>query len=209
MTTATPSNAPLVLIVRDGWGENPNPEHDALNAIKLARTPVAERLMAEWPTTLIKTCGEDVGLAAGIMGNSEVGHQNIGAGRVVEQEIQRITRAIHGGAFFENTVLTGAFEHAERTGGSVHLLGLVSDGCVHSNTEHLTALISLAARRRWPAGRLVVHAFTDGRDTGPRTGLGFVGEIEGALSRHRVGRIGSVIGGPLHGLAAHHEMEVL
>jgi 2,3-bisphosphoglycerate-independent phosphoglycerate mutase len=189
-----PTNAPVVLVVRDGWGENPNPEHDRFNAIKLAATPVADRLMSEWPTTLIATSGEDVGLAVGTMGNSEVGHQNIGAGRIVEQEILRINKAIRNGAFFESPDLVGAFEHAEASGGSVHLLGLVSDGRVHSDLGHLVALIELAARRGWPADRLVVHAITDGRDTAPKTGIGFIEQVEAALARHRVGRIGSVIG---------------
>src|SRR5712671_4870734 len=97
-----PRNTPLVLIVRDGWGQNPHPEHDAFNAIKLAKTPVAHRLDHEYPHTLIKTSGEDVGLPQGTMGNSEVGHQNIGAGRIVDQELMRITRAIRDGSFFTN-----------------------------------------------------------------------------------------------------------
>ena len=194
MPTPTVSHTPLVLIIRDGWGENPHPEHDAFNAVKRAKTPVAERLGAEWPVTLIRTCGEDVGLPAGTMGNSEVGHQNIGAGRVVGQESGRISRAIRDGGFFENPRLAGAFEHAGRTGGSIHLLGLVSDGRVHSDLEHLFALIDLATRTGHPAERLFVHAVTDGRDTGPRTGLGFIKQVEYKLAQSRAGRIGSVIG---------------
>jgi len=162
-----PRNAPLVLIVRDGWGENPNPDHDSFNAVKLASTPVADRLLQEYPTTLIHTSGEDVGLPAGVMGNSEVGHQNIGAGRVVDQEVMRIL---------------------------VHLLGLVSDGQVHSNLDHLLALIDLAARREVPAERLLVHAITDGRDTAPKGGLGYVERVLAGLSDAGVGRIGSVMG---------------
>ena len=194
MPTPTVSHTPLVLIIRDGWGENPHPEHDAFNAVKRAKTPVAERLGAEWPVTLIRTCGEDVGLPAGTMGNSEVGHQNIGAGRVVGQESGRISSAIRDGGFFENPRLAGAFEHAGRTGGSIHLLGLVSDGRVHSDLEHLFALIDLATRTGHPADRLFVHAVTDGRDTGPRTGLGFIKQVQYKLARSRAGRIGSVIG---------------
>ncbi|RMD60995.1 MAG: 2,3-bisphosphoglycerate-independent phosphoglycerate mutase, partial [Planctomycetota bacterium] len=106
-------NAPLVLIVRDGWGENPHPEHDAFNAVKLARTPCDDRLRRDFPMTLIRTSGEDVGLPEGTMGNSEVGHQNIGAGRVVDQESVRITKAIRSGAFFENPVLVEAIDRAE------------------------------------------------------------------------------------------------
>src|SRR5512134_747938 len=102
---------PVVLIIRDGWGTNPHPEHDAFNAVKLAATPVAHRLMSEWPTTHIGTCGEDVGLPAGTMGNSEVGHQNIGAGRIVDQELMRITQAIRDGTFFTRPAFLKAIEH--------------------------------------------------------------------------------------------------
>jgi 2,3-bisphosphoglycerate-independent phosphoglycerate mutase len=189
-----PRNAPLVLIVRDGWGKNPTPDHDSFNAVKLASTPVADRLMQEYPTTLIHTSGEDVGLPAGVMGNSEVGHQNIGAGRVVDQEVMRITRAVRDGSFFENPALNGAFEHAQKTGGLVHLLGLVSDGQVHSDLDHLLALIDLAAQREVPADRLLVHAITDGRDTPPKSGLGYVERVLAKLSDAGVGRIGSVMG---------------
>ncbi|MHC4128209.1 MAG: 2,3-bisphosphoglycerate-independent phosphoglycerate mutase [Planctomycetota bacterium] len=189
-----PRNAPLVLIVRDGWGENPHPDHDRFNAVKLASTPVADRLMREYPTTLIRTCGEDVGLPAGVMGNSEVGHQNIGAGRVVDQEVMRITRAVRDRSFFENPALIGAFDHAQKTGGLVHLLGLVSDGQVHSDLDHLLALIDLAAQREFPADRLLVHAITDGRDTAPKGGLGYVERVLAKLSDAGVGRIGSVMG---------------
>jgi 2,3-bisphosphoglycerate-independent phosphoglycerate mutase len=185
-------NTPAVLIVRDGWGENPHPEHDAFNAVKLATTPVARGLAATWPTTLIATSGEDVGLPAGTMGNSEVGHQNIGAGRIVHQEVMRITCAIRDGSFDRNGELRGAFEHALATGGAVHLLGLASDGRVHSDLDHLLALIDLAAKERFPAARLFVHAITDGRDTAPFGGLEFVARVEKKLKG--AGRIASVIG---------------
>lgn len=185
---------PVVLIIRDGWGRNPHPEHDAFNAIKLAHKPVDDRLMAEWPHTLIKTSGEDVGLPPGTMGNSEVGHQNIGAGRIVDQELMRITRSIRSGEFFENKALRGAFAHAEKTGGDVHIMGLTSDGCVHSSMDHLLALIELAAKLSFPKDRLFIHAFTDGRDTGPKTGLGFIESIEKKCAAAGVGRIATVIG---------------
>ncbi len=189
-----PSCAPLVLIVRDGWGENPNPEHDRFNAVRLAVTPVADRLAQEYPTTLIRTMGHDVGLPAGVMGNSEVGHQNIGAGRIVAQELVRITGTIHDGSFAENQALNAVFDHVVSTGGTVHLLGLVSDGQVHSDLEHLYALIDLAAGRNLPGDRLLVHAITDGRDTTPHGGLGFVQQVQQRLDSAGVGRIGSVIG---------------
>jgi len=189
-----PETGPVVLIVRDGWGENPHPEHDRFNAVHLAETPVADRLGREWPSTLIKTSGEDVGLPDGVMGNSEVGHQNIGAGRIVDQEVMRITRAVRDGTFFENPVLRAAFEHARETGGAVHLLGLVSDGQVHSDIHHLFALVDLAVRLEFPGERLFVHAITDGRDTGPKTGLGFIRQIEEKLAETGVGKIATVSG---------------
>src|SRR5690606_14799536 len=113
---------PVVLIIRDGWGHNPFPEWDKANAVKIGRTPVQERLLRDYPWVQIHTSGEDVGLPAGVMGNSEVGHQNIGAGRIVDQEVMRITRTIRDGSFFKNKTLIGAFEHARKTGGSVHLI---------------------------------------------------------------------------------------
>ena len=123
---------PTVLLIRDGWGFNPHSEHDQFNAIHLARTPIADVLASEWPSVLIRTSGEDVGLPVGskgpVMGNSEVGHQNLGAGRIVDQELMRITRSIQSGEFFENAALDDAFGHAESTGNRIHLIGLVSDG---------------------------------------------------------------------------------
>ncbi len=194
MATPQTERKPVVLIIRDGWGRNPHREHDSFNAVHLAHTPVADALMQSWPTTLIKTCGEDVGLPPGIMGNSEVGHQNIGAGRVVDQEVMRITRRIRDGSFFENEGFLGAFHHARSSGGKVHLIGLVSNGLVHSDIEHLFALIDLAAMQHFSSDRLFVHALTDGRDTGPTTGLGFLQQVEDTLAEAKSGRIGSVIG---------------
>ncbi len=185
-----PSHTPLVLIIRDGWGQNPNPDHDRFNAVRLAETPVADRVMREYPDTLIHTSGKDVGLPAGVMGNSEVGHQNIGAGRIVDQELMRITRAIGDGSFAGNPALNAAFDHAAAGGGRIHLLGLISDGQVHSDLGHLFALIDLAAARGLAADRLLVHAITDGRDTSPRGGLGYVGRVEAKLRAAGVGRIG-------------------
>jgi 2,3-bisphosphoglycerate-independent phosphoglycerate mutase len=184
---------PVVLVIRDGWGRNPHQEHRAFNAVELASTPVADELSRSWPSTLVRTCGEDVGLPAGVMGNSEVGHQNIGAGRVVDQEVMRITRTIRDGSFFDNAVLRGAFDHARRTGGRVHLLGLVSDGKVHSDIEHLFSLIELAERLAFPGERLFVHAITDGRDTPPRGGADYIEQVRRRLETVG-GRIASVGG---------------
>ena len=173
---------PVVLIIRDGWGANPHPEHDAFNAVKLARTPVADQLMREWPTTLVITCGEDVGLPAGTMGNSEVGHQNIGAGRIVDQELMRITRAIRDGSFFTRTAFLQAIAHARANNTNLHLLGLLSDGHVHSDIEHLYALLDVAQREKFPGDRVFIHAITDGRDVGPTTGIGYIKALEARIA---------------------------
>jgi 2,3-bisphosphoglycerate-independent phosphoglycerate mutase len=192
-----PARAPIVLVVRDGWGENPHPEHDAFNAIRLARTPVADGLVRDWPSTLIATSGEDVGLPSGpdgpVMGNSEVGHQNLGAGRIVDQELMRITRAIRDGSFFANPALQAAFARARDGHGRVHLLGLVSDGQVHSDLPHLLALLDFAAREGVPGDRILVDAITDGRDTSPNGGLEYIRRVEHHLGEHG-GSIASVMG---------------
>ena len=150
-----PGRFPLVaLVILDGWGcAPPGPG----NAVELADTPVFDRLWAEYPHTTLKASGEAVGLPAGQMGNSEVGHLTIGSGRVLDQDLQRINRAIADGSFFENPALKAAFAK----GGDVHLLGLVSHGGVHSHIDHLKALLRFAPERTW------IHAFTDGRDVSP------------------------------------------
>lgn len=185
---------PVVIIIRDGWGENPYPQWNHANAVYLAQTPVADALMDQYPHVLIHTSGEDVGLPDGVMGNSEVGHQNIGAGRIVDQEVMRITRSIREGTFFSNPVLQGALEHIKQTGGKLHVLGLMSDGRVHSDIEHAFAMIDLFQRSGLEAERLVIHAITDGRDTSPNGGIGYLGRLQDKLNEAGVGSIGSVIG---------------
>ncbi|MCS7470207.1 2,3-bisphosphoglycerate-independent phosphoglycerate mutase [Stieleria sp. ICT_E10.1] len=185
---------PVVLIVRDGWGENPYPEWDKANAVVQAKIPVSDALMENYPNVLIKTSGEDVGLPAGVMGNSEVGHQNIGAGRIVDQEVMRITRSIREGEFFKNEVLLGTLEHIRKTGGKLHILGLMSDGRVHSDLDHALAVVDLYKDSGLPADRLVVHAITDGRDTSPNGGLGYVQKVQDKLDAAGVGRVGTVVG---------------
>jgi len=185
---------PTVLIVRDGWGHNPHQEWNHANAVHLANTPVNDSLLANYPHAQIHTSGEDVGLPAGVMGNSEVGHQNIGAGRIVDQEVMRITRAIREGEFFENPRLQGAVKHVAQTGGSLHLLGLLSDGRVHSDIEHAFALVDLCGRMGLEAGRLFVHAIMDGRDTSPNGGVGYLAQLETVLQESGIGRIASIIG---------------
>lgn len=185
---------PVVLIVRDGWGQNPDPKWNDSNAIYLAERPVDEKLTAEYPSVLIATSGEDVGLPDGVMGNSEVGHQNIGAGRIVDQEVMRITRAIRDDSFFTNRVVRGALEHVQKSGGRLHMLGLMSDGRVHSDLQHGMAIIELARRGGLRGDQLAIHAITDGRDTSPRGGLTFMTQLEDKCTDAGVGVIASVIG---------------
>jgi 2,3-bisphosphoglycerate-independent phosphoglycerate mutase len=182
-----------VLIIRDGWGENPYREWDHANAVRLANTPVSDELMAKYPNVLIHTSGEDVGLPAGVMGNSEVGHQNIGAGRIVDQEVMRITRAVRDGSFFTNKVLAAAIEHVRQSGGTLHLLGLMSDGRVHSDLDHAFAIVDLV-KQQGIGDQFAVHAITDGRDTSPAAGIEFVGRLEKYLAEQGVGKMASVIG---------------
>lgn len=242
MSTATTTrNSPFVLIIRDGWGENPNPDHDAFNAIKIARTPTADRLDRDWPRTLIATSGEDVGLPAGTMGNSEVGHQNIGAGRIVDQAAVRISkacRANNGLGLADNHALreavrasldranagqgnarVDASEQEGRVGGErgvagegaggaggagaggvgggggvggVHVMGLASDAGVHSLLEHLYAVVR--ACKHLGQDRVYLHLFTDGRDTGPFTGKGFVERIEAECAKIGAGTVATICG---------------
>ncbi|MFK7788845.1 MAG: 2,3-bisphosphoglycerate-independent phosphoglycerate mutase, partial [Phycisphaeraceae bacterium] len=185
---------PVVLIVRDGWGENPNPEHDKFNAVKLAKTPRTDALMATYPATLIHTSGEDVGLPDDTMGNSEVGHQNIGAGRVVDQESVRISKQVRTGEVNDNHALCDAIENANGHGHSIHLLGIASDAGVHGLLDHLYGLVKLCKLRCVPTDKILLHLFTDGRDTGPFTGKGFIEQIEAQLADIGAGRIASICG---------------
>jgi len=183
---------PCVMIIRDGWGYNPRPEEDAFNAIKVAKPPVDAMLMANYPNCLISTCGEDVGLPAGTMGNSEVGHQNIGAGRIVYQDSVRITVAIRDGSFFDNEQLNKAVDHAKKSGGKLHLMGLCSDIGVHSLMGHLYALLELAKRKGLK--KVYLHALTDGRDSPPTSGAGYIADIEKKMTELGSGQIASVMG---------------
>ncbi len=178
----------LALVILDGWGLAPAGPG---NAISLADTPTFDELWSRYPHTQLSASGRDVGLPDGQMGNSEVGHLNLGAGAVVKQDLARLDDAVADGSFFENQALRAACE-AARNGprGRLHLLGLVSDGGVHSGWAHLRALIELARRQEVPD--LVVHAFTDGRDTLPDSAPGFIEELEGWLEG--TGRIGTVSG---------------
>lgn len=192
MSAPTPRNTPFVLIIRDGWGMNPNPEQAPFDAVALAKTPVNDRLMAEYPWTLIKTCGMDVGLTEGTMGNSEVGHQNIGAGRIVDQDAVRITKACVNDELEKIDALREPIERARETGKAVHLMGINSDAGVHGQLEHLYALLRLC--KSLGQERVYIHLFTDGRDTGPFTGKAFAEMVQEETENLGVGRIASVCG---------------
>jgi 2,3-bisphosphoglycerate-independent phosphoglycerate mutase len=177
--------ASVCLVVLDGWGLAPDGPG---NAVALADTPVFDRLWAEHPHTTLTAKGEAVGLPEGQMGNSEVGHLNLGAGAIVPQDLARIDAAVRDGSLGESEELREALRGAER----VHLIGLVSDGGVHSSIEHLEALIGLAAE--WEVPDLVIHAFTDGRDTSPTSGAGCLARVEATCRERGAGRVASVVG---------------
>ena len=189
---ARPTKRPLVLIIRDGWGRNPDPAWNHANAVYLAKHPVADRLLAEYPNVLVHTSGFDVGLPEGTMGNSEVGHQNIGAGRVVDQESVRITKQVRTGELLDNPELVRAVRHALENRSSLHLFGIVSDAGVHGLLEHLYGCLQLGKSRG--LDRVFLHAFTDGRDTSPNSGLGYVRQVEAKMREVGVGRIATVTG---------------
>lgn len=180
---------PWVLLILDGWGWSPRREG---NAVALANLPFFRRLEAEFPHTLLRADGEWVGLMEGQMGNSNVGHLNLGAGRVVYQDLVRVFRAIRDGSFFRHPVLLEVVERARQPGRALHLLGLLSDGGVHSHQEHLYALLELARRER--VERVFVHAFMDGRDTPPTSGAGYMAALEERMASLGVGRVATVSG---------------
>ncbi|MGD9559435.1 MAG: 2,3-bisphosphoglycerate-independent phosphoglycerate mutase [Oscillospiraceae bacterium] len=180
---------PVMLCILDGFGHRPETEG---NAIAAASTPRLDHFFAHYPHTLLGASGLDVGLPDGQMGNSEVGHTNIGAGRVVYQELTRISKAIADGDFFENEALVTAVMRAKESGGALHLVGLLSDGGVHSHNSHLYALLQLA--KRHGLQRVYVHAITDGRDVPPESGLGFVEQLQQQMDALGVGQIATIAG---------------
>lgn len=177
------------LIIMDGFGINPE---GTSNAITRAGTPTLDALAEKYPHTQLGASGMDVGLPDGQMGNSEVGHLNIGAGRIVYQELTRITKDIRDGSFYEKPELLEAIENAKKAGRALHLMGLVSDGGVHSHNTHLYALLELAKRHALP--RVYIHCFLDGRDVPPSSGLHFIRELEQQIDSIGVGRIATVMG---------------
>jgi len=180
---------PLVLTILDGWGYR---AETANNAIALARKPAYDKLLLEFPNTLIRASEHYVGLPDGQMGNSEVGHLNIGAGRIVQMDITRIDALIAAGEFGKVPNIVKAMQRAREGGRQLHLFGLLSDGGVHSHQEHLYALLRIA--REYGVGRVFVHAFMDGRDTGPTSGAGYVAQLEQKMREYGVGRLATVNG---------------
>lgn len=183
------ASGPVALVILDGWGIREDCEN---NAACQARTPVLDRLKKEWPTSRLIASGRDVGLPDGQMGNSEVGHLNIGAGRIVYQELTRISLAIENGSFFENQVLTNACQRVVESGGKLHLLGLLSDGGVHSHNSHLYALVRLA--KKIGVKDVCIHTFLDGRDTPPESGIDYLSQLEAELKLIELGRIATITG---------------
>lgn len=181
---------PLLLIILDGFGERAATEFNAVRAC----APRFHELRERYPHALLSASGEEVGLPLGLMGNSEVGHTNIGAGRVVYQDVTRIDKSIQDGGFAENGALVGAIDAARSAGTKLHLVGLVSDGGVHSSDFHLRSLLKLAHDRGLPSERVLVHAILDGRDTPPRSGAGYLEALEQDLQDAGGGRIASVVG---------------
>lgn len=177
-----------MLIIMDGWGIGKIPSSDAIRA---AHTPFTDSLYQNYPHTTLVTCGESVGLPDGQMGNSEVGHLNLGAGRIVYQELQRINVAIRDGSFHKNPVLEASIQQAKRSDKALHLIGLVSDGGVHSHLNHLKAIIDCCEN----AGltKVFIHAFTDGRDCDPKSGLGFIKDLQAYIQNH-TGQLASICG---------------
>ena len=185
----TSKKRPVMLLIMDGFGLNPGEES---NAIEAANTPNFDKLWNKYAHTQIGASGLSVGLPEGQMGNSEVGHLNFGAGRVVYQEVTRIDKSISDGDFFENKVLLEAIERARKNNKSVHLMGLLSDGKVHSSMDHLYGLLELCKRNNFD--RVFVHAFLDGRDTSPTSGAGFIQDALDKMEEIGVGKLISVIG---------------
>ena len=180
---------PVVLCILDGYGLTDRIDG---NAVKLANTPNLDDLMAMYPTTTIKACGNAVGLPEGQMGNSEVGHLNIGAGRIVYQSLTLINKAVEDGTFYKNEKFLKAIQHAKDNNSKLHIWGLLSNGGVHSSNEHIYALLKLAKDQGLE--KVYVHAFLDGRDVAPDSGADFVQELQDKIDEIGVGTIASVSG---------------
>ncbi len=190
----TAMRPPLLLVIRDGWGANPHPEQNKFNAVHLAVKPVDDMLHARYPVTLVAASGLDVGLPDGQMGNSEVGHENIGAGRVVDQELVRLNKLFSEKQLARNPVWHAIVARLQANpAAKLHLMGILSDGGVHGMLEHLYGIL-LQAKEDGLAGRVFIHGFTDGRDTPPQGGLDYVKQVEARCREIGVGRIATVCG---------------
>ena len=183
------SKKPVVLMVLDGYGLNENPEG---NAIAMAKTPVMDKLMTECPFVKGNASGLAVGLPDGQMGNSEVGHMNIGAGRIIYQDLTRITKEINDGTFFDNKALLAAMENCKKNNSDLHLWGLLSDGGVHSHNTHVYGILEMAKKNGLE--NVYVHCFLDGRDTPPASAKGFVADLEAKMAEIGVGKVASLSG---------------
>ena len=180
---------PVMLMILDGFGINPNEKG---NAVAIANTPNIDKLKKTWPTTIIHTSGLDVGLPEGQMGNSEVGHTNIGAGRIVYQDLTRITKSIQDGDFFSIKEFSDAIDNCKKNNSNLHIMGLLSDGGVHSHIRHLIALLEFAKRKDFE--NVYVHCFMDGRDTPPTSGEGYIAKLEEKMKEKGVGKIATIEG---------------
>ena len=183
------SKKPVMLMILDGWGVAPASE---VNAAYLAQTPNLDRYFANYPHTTLDASGMEVGLPEGQIGNSEVGHLNIGAGRIIYQSLTRITKAIKDGDFFTNEVLCACMDKTKEAGKALHLMGLLSDGGVHSNINHLIALLEMAKARGLE--KVFVHAFLDGRDVPPQSAIGFIKQLQDAMDAMNFGKLATVTG---------------
>ncbi|MFH1400641.1 MAG: 2,3-bisphosphoglycerate-independent phosphoglycerate mutase [Nanoarchaeota archaeon] len=182
---------PYLLVIRDGWGSSENTKG---NAISDAKTPYTNTLMSRYPVTMLNASGRSVGLPSGYMGNSEVGHMTMGSGRVIPQSLVRIDDSISDGSFFTKECFVDACRHVKRTGGTIHLMGLVQDQGVHGHSRHLYALLKVCAQQKVAADRVCVHVFTDGRDTAPQSAKIYMSELLDEMQKIGVGRVGTLMG---------------
>ncbi len=179
----------IVLIIRDGWGINPDPEY---NAVKNAHTPNTDLLLKEYPNTILEASGESVGLPEGYQGSSEVGHLNMGAGRIVEQEMTKIMSDIQDGSFFDSPVFQKAIKNVLDSNSALHLMGLVQDEGVHAHQDHLFAIMKYAKEQG--VKKLYIHFFADGRDTAPKSTLEYIGALKEKIEEYKIGKIATIIG---------------
>lgn len=186
------SRKPVLLVVRDGWGKNPDPTQDPYNAVVQATKPCDDMLHATYPVTLVKASGLDVGLPDGVMGNSEVGHENIGAGRIVDQELVRLNKLFSEGKLVSNPVWRAIVERVKARGSRLHLFGIMSDAGVHGMLEHLYGILRQA--KADGITQVFIHGFTDGRDTPPMSGINYVQQVDRQCAEIGVGRIASLCG---------------